>query len=151
MYMPAGTCYVYQTYGMYYCFNISSKESGAAVLLRALEPLKGLDTMKQFRNIKNDKQKDNPHFLCNGPSKLCIAMDVRKDNCNKLDLCDNEMLWIEDDPEFNLEEYKVVKTARVGIDRVDPEWALKPLRFYLLGHPCVSKRNKQAEKELINS
>lgn len=101
--------------------------------------------------VKNDKQKDNPHFLCNGPSKLCIAMNVRKDNCNKLDLCDNEMLWIEDDPEFNLEEYKVVKTARIGIDRVDPEWALKPLRFYLLGHPCVSKRNKQTEKEFINS
>lgn len=78
-------------------------------------------------------------------------MNVRKDNCNKLDLCDNEMLWIEDDPEFNLEEYKVVKTARIGIDRVDPEWALKPLRFYLLGHPCVSKRNKQTEKEFINS
>jgi DNA-3-methyladenine glycosylase len=49
MYMPAGTTYVYFTYGMYFCFNISSVEPGAAVLLRALEPIQGLEIMKKFR------------------------------------------------------------------------------------------------------
>lgn len=49
MYMPPGTCYVYFTYGMYYCFNISSKEPGAAVLLRALEPLEGIEVMRELR------------------------------------------------------------------------------------------------------
>lgn len=47
--MPAGTTYVYITYGMYHCFNISSKEPGAAVLLRALEPVSGIETMRIFR------------------------------------------------------------------------------------------------------
>lgn len=49
MYMPAGTTFVYMTYGMYHCINISSKELGAAVLLRALEPLTGVETMRKFR------------------------------------------------------------------------------------------------------
>ncbi|XP_066249899.1 DNA-3-methyladenine glycosylase-like [Euwallacea similis] len=150
MYMPAGTCYVYQTYGMYFCFNISSKESGAAVLLRALEPLEGIDTMKSFRNIRNEKQKENPHCLCNGPSKLCIAMDISKDNCNKLDLSDqeNDMLWIEDDPNFKLEEFSVVETSRIGIDKVESEWAKMPLRFYIYGSGSISKRDRKAEKLL---
>lgn len=49
MYMAAGTAYVYMTYGMYFCFNISSIEPGAAVLLRALEPIQGLEVMHGFR------------------------------------------------------------------------------------------------------
>lgn len=51
MYLPAGTCYVYMTYGMYHCLNVSSKEPGAAVLLRALEPLFGMEIMEQRRSI----------------------------------------------------------------------------------------------------
>lgn len=50
MYMPVGTSYVYMTYGMYYCINISSLEPGAAVLLRGLEPLEGIDYMKKLRS-----------------------------------------------------------------------------------------------------
>lgn len=52
MYMPAGTTFVYMTYGMYYLLNISSQEPGAAVLLRALEPLCGMETMGKFRGNK---------------------------------------------------------------------------------------------------
>lgn len=47
--MPVGTCFVYMTYGMYHCFNISSREPGAAVLIRALEPICGMETMEKFR------------------------------------------------------------------------------------------------------
>ncbi|KAL1518062.1 hypothetical protein ABEB36_001743 [Hypothenemus hampei] len=146
MYMPAGTCYVYQTYGMYFCFNISSKEPGAAVLLRALEPLVGLETMEKFRDIKNEKQKWKPQYLCNGPSKLCIAMNINKNNCNKLDLTDpnNQDLWLENDSE----QTSIIKTSRIGIDRVIEEWRLKPLRFYIYGNINVSKRDKKAESEL---
>lgn len=50
MFMPPGTSYVYMTYGIYHCFNISAAEPGAAVLIRALEPLEGLDIMRQLRN-----------------------------------------------------------------------------------------------------
>lgn len=52
MFMPPGTSYVYMTYGMYHCFNISAKESGAAVLLRALQPIEGLDCMRNLRSGK---------------------------------------------------------------------------------------------------
>lgn len=48
--MPVGTSFVYMTYGMYYCLNISSIEPGGAVLLRALEPTEGLETMRKYRS-----------------------------------------------------------------------------------------------------
>lgn len=51
MYMKPGTAYVYMTYGMYHCFNISSLGDGAAVLLRALEPVAGSDYMTENRGI----------------------------------------------------------------------------------------------------
>lgn len=53
--MQPGTAYVYMTYGMYYCFNISSIEPGAAVLLRALEPIEGISRMKELRIMKSSK------------------------------------------------------------------------------------------------
>lgn len=61
---------------------------------------------------------------------------------------DNDMLWMEDDPEFDRDDVSVVASARIGIDRVDPEWSKKPLRFYVFGNTSVSKRDKRAEKEL---
>lgn len=48
--MPPGTCYVYITYGMYHCLNVSSLGEGCAVLLRALEPLNGIDRMSELRS-----------------------------------------------------------------------------------------------------
>ena len=87
MFMKAGTVYVYSIYGMYHCFNISSEGEGAAVLIRALEPVSGLDTMRSNREAKRKvkngirkpmKDKD----LCSGPSKLCQAFNINKDlNC----------------------------------------------------------------------
>lgn len=150
MYMPPGTCFVYQTYGMYHCFNISTKEPGAAVLLRALEPLAGLNVMEKFRKAKSKGFKGESHDLCNGPSKLCISMDIKKDNSNKLDLTDkdNDQMWVEDDPKFDTNINCIVETSRIGVARAGHEWASKPLRFYILGNSSVSKRDKKAEKEL---
>ncbi|XP_023028411.2 uncharacterized protein [Leptinotarsa decemlineata] len=151
MYMPAGTTYVYMTYGMYYCLNISSKEPGAAVLLRAIEPLCGIDIMKSSRAQKNKrgKQIETISKLCDGPSKLCIAMNITKENCNKIDLTDlkNEDIWLEEHPEI-VEDFTVVHTSRIGINNAG-EWTTRPLRFYILGNKCVSKRDKLAEKELL--
>ncbi|XP_030766092.1 probable DNA-3-methyladenine glycosylase [Sitophilus oryzae] len=150
MYMPPGTCYVYQTYGMYHCFNVSSQEPGSAVLLRALEPIIGMDIMRDFRKAKKGKVIEKSHVICNGPAKLCISMDINKANCNKLDLGDpeNDILWIEDDFQMENSEIQVVKTSRIGIDSAGEEWARKPLRFYIAGNTSVSKLDKRAEKQL---
>lgn len=90
-----------------------------------------------------------PSQLCNGPSKLCIAMDIVKSNCNKLDITDpnNEILWLEDDPGFNEEAMKIVSCPRIGINYAG-EWISKPLRYYILNNEHVSKRDKMVEKEL---
>ena len=144
--MPSGTTYVYFTYGMYFCFNISSIEPGAVVLIRAAEPLQGLETMAKFRSVKK-KGVLKETELCNGPSKLCIAMNMTKQNCNKMDLCESEVLWIEDDG-GKVEEKEIVISTRIGIASAGEEWAGKPLRFYVLSNPHVSKRDKKAEREL---
>lgn len=73
-----------------------------------------------------------------------MSLDIRKENCNKIDLTDSDKLWVETDPNFK-EIITVVKTSRIGIESAGEEWAKKPLRYYILGCPYVSKRDKQAE------
>ncbi|XP_063930870.1 DNA-3-methyladenine glycosylase-like [Zophobas morio] len=146
LYLPAGTAFVYMTYGMYFCFNISSTEPGAGVLLRALEPLQGVELMKKLRTKKNKGSlKDTD--LCNGPSKLCMAMNISKDKCNKLDITESESLWLEDDGEA-VEKPQIVSSSRIGINSSAGEWAKTPLRFYVVSSPHVSKRDKKAEDAL---
>lgn len=82
--------------------------------------------------------------LCNGPSKLCISLNITKDNCNKLDLSQNDLLWLEFDPEFK-DNIQIVRTSRIGIKSAGVDWASKPLRFYIFKNLYVSKRDKQAE------
>ncbi|KAF5304422.1 hypothetical protein FQR65_LT07952 [Abscondita terminalis] len=149
MYMPPGTAYVYMTYGMYYCFNISSTEPGAAVLLRAIEPVQNVDKMLKLRlsKAKNLSKQFKDHELGNGPSKLCMSMNITKDACNKIDMCTSDSLWIEDDPNYE-NNFKTVVTSRIGIQSVGEEWAKKPLRFYILGNTSVSRRDRSAESNL---
>lgn len=92
--------------------------------------------------------------LCNGPSKLCIAMNITKQNANKLDLTDllnDQLLWIEDGPTVN--QRNIVHTSRIGIGPSAEEWIVKPLRYYISTNHSVSKRDKNAERLLtsINS
>lgn len=72
MFEEAGKAYIYLCYGMYHLFNVVSgkKGIGEAVLIRALEPIEGIELMKKRRNIKNIKQ------LCSGPGKLVLAMGI---------------------------------------------------------------------------
>ncbi|CAH1987048.1 unnamed protein product [Acanthoscelides obtectus] len=152
MYMEVGTCYVYMTYGMFFCMNISSREPGAAVLIRALEPLSGIDTMEKLRvkKLKGTKSSLKIKDLCNGPAKLCNAMNITKEALNKVNIADlqNEQIWLEDDPNYNKEDKKIVQTSRIGIASAGAEWAAKPLRYYILNNECVSKRDKTAERNL---
>ncbi|KDR23034.1 probable DNA-3-methyladenine glycosylase isoform X2 [Zootermopsis nevadensis] len=155
MYMKPGTTYVYITYGMYHCFNISSQGSGAAVLLRALEPLEGLEFMHLERGKRKKSTSSKPkelkaHELCSGPAKLCMSFNITKSLCNEQDLTAWDGLWVEEDEsnQKSLDPCHIVTSHRIGIDSVGREWASKPLRFYLLGNSSVSRRDRAREKEL---
>lgn len=132
MYMTPGTAYVYSIYGVHHCFNISSQGEGAAVLIRALEPLGGVANMRARR--KSVKKETD---LCNGPAKLCRALGIGKE-CDRLDLATSQVLWVESEEEAGPWTKEVVASGRVGVQYAE-EWADKPLRFYFKGCPCVSK------------
>ncbi|XP_029431892.1 DNA-3-methyladenine glycosylase [Rhinatrema bivittatum] len=148
MFMPAGTMYVYQIYGIYFCLNISSQGEGAAVLLRSLEPLQGLDTMRHLRNLRRkEKGKALKDWeLCNGPSKLCQALAINK-SFDRRDLASDGEAWLERGPDV-LTAQAVVAAARIGINYAG-EWARKPLRFYIKGNKCVSVVDKAVEREAL--
>lgn len=99
--------------------------------------------MKNVKVIKTSK-------LCDGPSKLCISMNITKQHLNRIDLTNlkNDKIWLEDDPEFDKKKFKIVHSSRIGIASAGVEWSTKPLRFYILSNDSVSKRDKAAEEEL---
>ncbi|XP_054849241.1 DNA-3-methyladenine glycosylase isoform X2 [Eublepharis macularius] len=145
MFMKPGTLYVYQIYGIYFCMNISSKGEGAAVLLRSLEPLQDLDTMRQLRQAqhKSPAKALKDWQLCNGPSKLCQALAIDK-SFDQEDLACTAGVWLEAAPKAPPED-SVICTTRIGISG---DWAHKPLRFYIRGNKCVSVADKKTEKML---
>jgi DNA-3-methyladenine glycosylase len=144
MFMKCGTCYVYFTYGMYYCFNISTKGEGEAVLVRAVQPLEGIDFMQQLR--AKARKTNNESNICktfklkelsNGPSKLCMAFDININNINKVDIFNSDHIWLESG--INVCPNDIVITKRVGISRAG-EWNDKPLRFYIKDCEFVSQK-----------
>ena len=131
MFMDPGTVYVYSIYGMHHCFNISSRGEGCAVLVRAVEPVDGVEGMRRRREAARRDQD-----LCNGPAKLCKAMAIDK-SCNKLDLVSDDHIWVEQCG--GVSESEIVCSGRVGVGYSE-EWATKPLRFYIRDNKCVSKK-----------
>jgi DNA-3-methyladenine glycosylase len=108
MFGPAGYIYVYFTYGMHYCMNIvtGAPGEGSAVLIRALSPNEGVDTIRSRRNHQPDTQ------LTNGPAKVCQALAVtRLDNAKRLN--DGEFLLLP--PISNKPD--VIATPRIGITK----------------------------------
>jgi len=108
MFGPGGYAYVYLIYGMYYCFNIVTSSIGnpEAVLIRALEPVSGIDVMKKNRKT------DNLYNLCSGPGKLCIAMNITKEH-NNVDLCGNELYLLDNS---KVPEDNIISAPRINID-----------------------------------
>ena len=139
LFMKAGTCYVYMTYGMYHCFNISAQGEGAGVLLRAVQPIEQIDCMRELR-AKSRKVKSGQPFktkeLANGPSKLCMAFDINKKDINKVDITDSPVIWIEEAE--SVTEDNIVADKRIGITRAG-EWNDKLLRFYVKDCEFVSQ------------
>ncbi|XP_029996271.1 DNA-3-methyladenine glycosylase [Sphaeramia orbicularis] len=151
MFMKPGTIYVYPIYGIYLCMNVSSEGDGAAVLLRSLEPLQGQPVMRRLRAARRREgaRQLKDKELCNGPSKLCQALDIPR--CfDRRDLASDPEVWMENDPSMSPpEDQDVVSAPRIGIES-HGEWAKKLLRFYLRGHPCVSVVNKEAERMTVS-
>lgn len=151
MFMKPGTIYVYPIYGIYLCMNVSSEGEGAAVLLRSLEPLQGQAVMRQLRAARR-KEGARPlkdKELCNGPSKLCQALNIPR--CfDRRDLASDPEVWLEGDPDTSpAKPQDIVSAPRIGIES-HGEWAKKPWRFYIRGHPCVSVVNKEAERASLS-
>jgi len=131
MYGEGGTAYVFFVYGMYYQFNVVTNVAGSphAVLIRAVEPVEGLDLMRKRRHQQPE------HNLTNGPGKLCIALDIDR-RLDGLDLLSNRV-WLEDAQ--SIPRSRIMSGPRIGIDYA-AEWKDKPWRFWIRDNPYVSKQ-----------
>lgn len=127
MFMPAGTLYVYFTYGMHYCVNIvtGSAHDGQGVLIRALEPVAGVESMRTNRPAVT-----NTRDLTNGPAKLTQALGIDK----RLDGTSIFQGPVRLEP--GRRPGSIITTTRVGIAKAQAE----PYRFYEKDNPYVSKR-----------
>ncbi len=136
MYGDPGYSYVFMIYGLHCCFNVvvNEKEIPQAILVRAVEPIHGMEWMTQKRFGKTYEQltKSQRKSLTNGPGKLCGALSIDR-NLNGLDLCD-DVVYIE---EGESEVINIVTTKRIGIDYAE-EAKDFPWRFYIEGNEYVS-------------
>jgi len=131
MYGAGGTAYVYFVYGMYHQFNVvtNAAEVPHAVLVRALEPVEGVDLMRRRRG------RARPRDLASGPGKLCIALGIDR-GFDRADLR-GDRVWIEAGAALRARE--IASGPRVGIDYAGA-WAARPWRFWVRESPCVSVR-----------
>ena len=131
MYLEGGHAYVYFTYGMHWCMNVVTAEAGIAeaVLLRAAEPLRGIELLRERRpKARKDTE------LMNGPGKLCMALGV--DRALDGATLRGDVLWLTrgDSP---LADDAIGVSSRIGIDN-SGEAAVWPLRFFIRANPHVS-------------
>jgi DNA-3-methyladenine glycosylase len=128
MYMKPGTLYIYLIYGLYYCLNVITEPEGipCAVLVRQLFPIDGIELMIQNRNIKIEKNYRN---LMDGPGKLCIALNITKEQFNGTNSCAYDSKLFFTNGETIKKDYISV-SKRIGIDYAEKDKDLL-LRFAL--------------------
>lgn len=127
LFAAPGTGYVYLIYGMYWLLNVVTEPegTGGAVLVRAVEPVEGIDVMRAHRsNIDRDVN------LTNGPGKLTIAFDI-DDTFHQVNLTESPLYFADPDGAF---DGPIETSSRIGISKgVEREW-----RFFIADHPYVS-------------
>jgi DNA-3-methyladenine glycosylase len=130
MFGVGGTVYIFFIYGMYYQFNIVTGpvEHPHAVLVRAVEPVEGVEIMRERRGEMNDRN------LTSGPGKLTIAMGIDRE-LNAADLL-GPKVWVEEYEKIPRRQIAVGK--RIGVDYAGED-ADSPLRFWIDQNPFVSK------------
>ncbi|KOF04371.1 3-methyladenine DNA glycosylase [Roseivirga seohaensis subsp. aquiponti] len=133
MYGAGGYAYVYLCYGIHHMINIVTNVEGQAdaVLIRAFEPIEGIDAMLKRRGF--DKL---TKALTSGPGNVGKALGLNTKTHNGLSLLENE-IWIEDQAEVS--EEQITSTTRIGVDYAEED-ALKPWRFYIKDSKWVSKK-----------
>jgi DNA-3-methyladenine glycosylase len=131
MYGVGGTAYVYFVYGMYNQFNVVTniQEIPHAVLVRALEPIEGLNIIRRRRPDRSEYERTS------GPGRLCVALGIDR----KLDKADllGDRVWIEEG--VSVSPRQIARGPRIGIDYAE-KWVTKPWRFWIEDNPFVSKR-----------
>jgi len=137
MFGPPGFAYVYFTYGMHYCANVTCMKEGTAgaVLIRALEPLVGMEEMAVNRDLNLSLETEHVRVLralTSGPARLCEALDITRTRDDGKDLTSPKSdLWITRD---RTRVGEIAVSPRIGITQA-ADW---PLRFYIVGNPFVS-------------
>jgi DNA-3-methyladenine glycosylase len=137
MFGPPGHAYVYRSYGIHWCLNFVCEPVGVAnaVLVRALEPLEGVDTMRERRGVESLR------LLCAGPGRLCEALALTREQ-DGLPL---------DRPPFELRkrrgEVSVVTGPRIGITKATE----RPWRYGLAGSAFLSRPFPRATKSVTRS
>jgi DNA-3-methyladenine glycosylase len=158
MYGPAGIAYVYLVYGMYDCLNVVVEGPGspAAVLVRAIEPLDGIDAMRSSRARRTLERRRSINDvarraaeervarlpvdrLASGPGLLAAAFDLTRADTGR-DLCDPASPLRLEPAGPVAPPYDVLATPRIGIDYAGEPWTSAPWRFVLAGHPSLSGR-----------
>lgn len=141
MFERGGRVYVYFTYGMHFCMNITTgrRGQGEAVLLRALEPTIGIEEMWQRRyGEAKPRQPDSKrlHNLTSGPAKLVRAAGIDA-SANGVRLNDDGAAWLRVSlrPKWRDGSFAVAQTARIGITRA----VERPWRWYVSGNAWVSR------------
>ena len=129
LYGPPGSWYVYLSYGMHWCANLVCGPRGhaSAVLLRALEPVVGLEIMRRRRAGVADRQ------LCSGPGRLCQALGITRS-------LDGQMMGRSEVKVRSAEAlHEIVASPRIGITKA-ADW---PLRFVVAGSPWASRSPRE--------
>lgn len=130
MYARGGTAYVYFVYGMYHQFNVVTNVENIAhaILVRALEPIEGLDVIRRRRPGRSEYE------WTSGPGRLCLALGIDR-KLDKADLLGNRV-WIEEGA--SISPRQIARGPRIGIDYAEG-WVSKPWRFWVRDNPFVSR------------
>jgi len=148
MFGPPGMAYVYLVYGMYHCLNVVTEPSGraAAVLIRAAEPVAGLDAMRAARAGHAPRRRARGELvapaiaavrLASGPGVLCAALSIDR-TATGIDLLDPDSLLRLELPREPLAEARIGASPRIGIGYAPEPWRSQPWRLFDRASASVS-------------
>ena len=131
MFSAGGSAYVYLCYGIHHLFNVVTNEEGQAdaVLIRAIEPIKGIEKMMTRRNLSIKEKR-----ISGGPAMLTQALGIN--TFHNGTVLNGESIWIED--ALPMDEDYIASATRIGVEYAEED-ALKPWRFFIKENSWVSR------------